>query len=173
MFFVIVTISSCSDDSSDFIIPVPEPITEDTWKLNDYNFWRASSVQTSTTYINGDPFTQVNIDSNISNDNASFKTCNLILWFNTSTEGNYTSKSVNTLVSMTTQKFMNIKCLVTNAAGSGATYESTDTNNTIVVTKVDNKFIVTASEPITLTKTYDDGLPNAPSTIIFKCDKVR
>ena len=169
VFFIMVIVSSCggSDDNTQ------QPINENTWKLNDYNFARSTSTQTATTYTNGNPFTQVNVDSTISESNGSFKTCNVVFWFNTSTEGTYMAKSATTLSSFSTLKYMNIKCIVTNAAGLGASYESIDTDVSIIVTKVNNKFVITASQPLTLTKTYDNGLPNAPTTINFKCDNVR
>lgn len=173
LLFTLITLSSCSNNDDASNSPSPQPINENKWKLNDYNFARSVSSQTSTTYTNGNPFIQVNVDSVISNDNGTFKTCNVVFWFNTSTEGNYTAKSTNTLVSATTLKYMNIKCIVSNAAGAGAIYESIDTDIGVIVTKVENKFVITTNEPITLNKTFDDGLPNAPVTINFTCDNVR
>lgn len=172
----VVSISSCKKDDSKTPTPTPTPIptptTENTWKLNSFGFERSRSFQNSTTYTNGDFFTQVVIDSKISSKNGNFKYCQLVFWYNTSTEGIYTTKSVNTLVSFTTLQYINIKCTVSDVAGKGAVYESTDTNNPVIVKKVNNSFILTTSEPITLTRTLDDGLDNSPNTLTFVCDKV-
>lgn len=173
---LVLLISSCKKDDTKTPTPTPNPTpsptTENTWKLNNFGFARSMSFQNSTTYTNGDFFTQVIIDSKISNSNGNFKYCQLVFWYNTSTEGTYTTKSVNTLVSFTTLQYINIKCTVSDVAGKGAVYESTDTNNPIIIKKVNNSFVLTASESITLTRTLDDGLANAPSTLTFVCDKV-
>lgn len=175
---LVLFISSCKKDDSKTPspsptpTPTPTPTTVNTWKLNNFGFARLRSSQNSTTYTNGDFFTQVVIDSKISTTNGNFKYCELAFWYNTITEGTYTTKSINTLVSFTTLQYMNIKCTVSDVAGNGAIYESTDTNNPVLVKKVNNSYILTASEPITLTKTKDDGLANAPSTLTFVCDKV-
>ena len=171
--FSTVTIISCNKDNSKDASPLPQPIIENNWKLNEYNFSRSTSYQNSTTYTNGNPFTQVNVDSKISNDNGSFKTCNVVFWFNTSTDGIYKAKSVDTMLNSVKLKYMNIKCMVSNAAGAGAIYESVNTNIAVTVKKVNNKFVITASEPITLNKTLDDGLVNAPTSMTFTCDNLR
>ncbi|WP_298222577.1 hypothetical protein [Flavobacterium sp.] len=141
--------------------------------MNEYNFSRRVSTQTSTTYTNGKPFTQVIVDSNITNNNNNFKACSLDFWFNTSLVGTYTAKSKNTLVNYDELNYMNISCTVTDAAGKGAIYESIDSNTTVSITKADGKFIMNAPDGITLTKVFDDGLENAPTTMTFKCEKVR
>lgn len=163
---------SCSSDSNDST-PTPSPSTENTWKMNDFNFLRRVSIQTSTTYTNGKPFTQVNVDSNINNSNNNFKTCNVIFWFNTSLVGTYSVKSENTLVNFVELNYMTISCSVSDGAGHGAMYKSIDSDITATVTKVDGKFVVTVPNAVTLTKTLDDGLPNAPTTMTFKSNKVR
>jgi len=168
----VVTIASCSKDKSDDG-PTPPPSTDNTWKLNDFGFSRSVSSQNTTTYTNGNPFTQVNIDSKIATSNVNFKTCNIVFWFNTNTEGSYSIKSKNTVASFTTVRNMNVTCIVSNAAGAGAIYESGDTNIPVTVTKVNNKFVITATAPITVSKTLDDGLQNAPTTMTLNWTKLQ
>ncbi|WP_412476241.1 hypothetical protein [Flavobacterium sp. TBRC 19031] len=163
---------SCSSDGGNSN-PPPTPNNEDTWKLDNYNFSRLTSNQTSTTYVNGNPFTILNIDSNTNNSNDPFKTCNLTIIFNTSTTGNYTIKSQTSVVSNTTQKIMDIRCIVSNGLGSGATYESIDSNLTATVTQINGKFVVLINEPITLNRTSNNGLSQAPQTFTFRCNNVR
>lgn len=164
---------SCSSDGGNSNTPTPLPATENSWKMNDYNFSRRASIQTSTTYTNGRPFTQVNVDSNISNSNNTFKSCNVIFWFNTSLTGVYSVKSENTVVSFDALNYMTISCFVSDGAGHGAMYKSIDSDNSATVTKVNDKFVVTVPNAITLTKTLDDGLVNAPATMTFKSNKVQ
>lgn len=169
-------ISSCTNSSRNDggSFPLPIIAAENTWSLNAYNFSRNNSTQSSVTYTNGNPFTQVNIDSNISGVNDSFKTCNVIFSFNTSTEGTYIAKSINTVASFTTLKYIRIQCLVSNTAGVGAIYESIDSNTAVIVTKINNKFIINTTEPISMVKTSsDNNLPNAPATMIFKCNNIQ
>lgn len=169
----LLLISCSSDDSSNDDGSTPLPTTENTWKMNDYNFSRRASIQTSTNYTNGRPFTQVNVDSNISNSNSTFKSCNVIFWFNTSLEGIYSVKSENTVITHDDLNYMVISCSVSDGAGHGAMYKSIDSNTAATVTKVDGRFVVTVPTAITLTKTLDDGLANAPATMTFKSNKVR
>lgn len=168
-----ILFASCSSDSNNDSTPTPSPSADNTWKMDDYNFSRRASIQTSTTYTNGKPFTQVNVDSNINNSNNNFKTCNVVFWFNTSLAGTYSVKSENTLVSFDELNYMAISCSVSDGAGHGAIYKSVDSDITATVTKVDGKFVVTVPNAITLTKILDDGLPNAPTTMTFKSNKVR
>lgn len=50
MVTILITIHvSCSSDSSDTSILIPEPITENTWILNDFNFWRSNLAQIVST----------------------------------------------------------------------------------------------------------------------------
>lgn len=168
----ILLLHSCSSDGGNSNTPTPLPSTENSWKMNDYNFSRRASIQTSTTYTNGRPFTQVNVDSNISNSNNNFKSCNVIFWFNTSLTGVYSVKSENTVVSFDNLNYMTISCFVSDGAGHGAMYKSIDSDITATVTKVNDKFVVTVPTGITLTKTLDDGLVNAPVTMTFKSNKV-
>lgn len=167
--FVTISCSSDSENSN----PPPTPINEDTWKLDNYNFSRFTSNQTSTTYVNGNPFTILNIDSNTNNSNDPFKTCNLTITFNTSTTGSYTIKSQTSVVTNTIQKIMSIRCIVSNGLGSGATYESIDSNKAATVTQVNGKFVVLINEPITLNLTTNNGLSQAPQTFTFRCNNVR
>ncbi len=175
--FTMVQISSCSkNDSVDAPEPTPKPTpitSEGTWEMNSYKFERRTSLQTLTSYTNGNLFTQVNVDSKITSSNGNFKSCNVVFWFNTQSTGIYTAKSVNTLVSNTTLNYMNVKCMVTDAAGKGAIYESVDSGVEIDVKKEDGKFVITGTKEISLTKTLDDGLANAPATMTFKCNKVK
>lgn len=150
----------------------PQPANENTWTLDTNNFVRSNSTQTLTTYTSGEPFTIVNVDSNF-NNNQVFKTCNFVPTFNTSTTGTYTVKSQSTVFSNVTQKTMYIKCLVSNGLGNGAMYESIDSNLSAIVTQVDGKFVVSITEPITLTRIYNDGFVQAPQTFTLTCNKVR
>lgn len=163
---------SSSDDDGNQPAPTPTPVTENSWSLDSNNYVRSNSTQTSTTYTSGEPFTIVNVDSNF-NNNVIFKTCNFIPTFNTSTVGTYTIKSQNTVFSNVTLKTMYIRCYVSNAAGSGAMYESIDSNLTATVTQVEGKFVVTITEPVTLTRILNDNFPQAPQTFTLKCNKVR
>lgn len=167
--FILTSCSSDNDNSN----PNPNPSTDNTWKLDNFNYSRNVSNQTSTTYVNGNPFTIINIDSNTNNDNDSFKTCNLIITFNTSTTGNYTVKSQNTVVSNTTQKLIDIRCIVSDGLGNGASYSSIDTDLSATVTQVNDKFVITISEPVTLNRTTNNGIPQAPQNLTFRCNNVR
>lgn len=82
-------------------------------------------------------------------------------------------KSKNTVASSATVRNMNVTCIVSNAAGAGAVYESGDTNIPVIVTKVNNKFVITATAPITISKTLDDGLQNAPATMTLTWTKLQ
>lgn len=175
--FTLLQVSSCSkNDSVDAPEPTPKPTpikTEGSWKMNSYTFERRTSFQTLTSYTNGNLFTQVNVDSKITSGNGNFKSCNVVFWFNTQSTGIYTAKSVNTLASNTTLNYMNVKCMVTDAAGKGAIYESVDSSVELEVKKEDGKFVISGPKEISLTKTLDDGLANAPATMTFTCDKVK
>ncbi|UPT69850.1 MAG: hypothetical protein M0D53_11985 [Flavobacterium sp. JAD_PAG50586_2] len=162
---------SCSSDDGNQNNP-PPAANENTWTLDTNNFIRSNSTQTATTYTSGEPFTIVNVDSNF-NNNQIFKTCNFIPTFNTHTTGTYTVKSQNTVFSNVTLKTMYIKCFVSNGLGNGAMYESMDSDLTATVTQVDGKSVVTITEPVTLTRTYNDNFPQAPQTFTLTCNKVR
>lgn len=166
----ITTACSSSDDSGG--TTPPPSANENTWTLDNNNYIRSASTQTSTTYTSGEPFTILNVDSNF-NNNAVFKTCNFIPTFNTSTVGIYTIKSQATVFSDVTQKTMYIKCMVSNGSGGGAMYESLDSNVNATVTQVDGKFVVTITEPVTISRIYVDNFPQAPQTFTLKCNKVR
>jgi hypothetical protein len=165
-------VTSCSSDNGNSNSN-PNPTTEDTWKLNNYNYSRNNSTQTSTSYINGNPFTILNIDSNTNDNNDSFKTCNLVIAFNTSTTGTYLVKSENSVISNTTQKLLDIRCIVSDGLGNGASYSSIDSNLSATVTQVNGKFVVTITEPVTLNLTMNDGISQAPQTFTFRCNNVR
>ncbi|WP_310556015.1 hypothetical protein [Flavobacterium sp.] len=166
--------SSCSNSSDNPVVPIPIiPVAGNSWKMNDYNFSRRISTQTLTNYTSGKPFTQVNVDSNISTTNNNFKTCNVVFWFNTHLAGVYSVKSKNTVASDVELNYMNIQCVVYDLAGKGAIYESSiDSNVSVTVEEVNGKLVITCADLITLTKTLDDGLANAPETMTFTCDKV-
>lgn len=169
--FILTSCSSDSDEPAPGSNPAPAPA--DTWKLDNYNYSRNTSTQTSTTYTNGNPFTILNIDSNTNNNNGSFKTCNLVITFNTSTTGTYLVKSENSVVSNTTQKLMSIRCIVSDGLGNGATYASADSNLSATVTQENGKFVVQISEPVTLDRIMNSGLVQAPQTFAFRCEYVR
>ena len=172
--FIVVLFFACSKDDNNGGAVTPSPIltTENSWSLNSYKFSRQVSNQALETTIGGKTYTIIVVDSNISTTNNNFKVCQAVFYFNTHLPGDFTVKSNNTWAS-SDLKYMNIKCTVGDLAGKGAVYESTDSNVTTTVTKVDGKLVVTAPNEIILTKTFDDGLANAPATIIFKCDRVR
>jgi hypothetical protein len=162
---VIILITSCSNDDSS---TMPVEMLSNRWQLDDYNF----SSQISTTYVSGEPFTAVSIDSNISNENGLFKSCNLVLTFNTSTTGYYTVKSLNSLVSDVLLKNLSVRCIVTDVAGHGAVYESVDSNVTAVVAFADGKFVISIPQAIAMTLLINNDLANAPESMTFKCNEV-
>ena len=163
------TACSSSDDGDN---TPPPSANENTWTLDDNNYIRSNSTQNSTTYTSGEPFTIINVDSNF-NNNLVFKTCNFVPTFNTSTVGTYTVKSQATVFSDVTQKTMYIRCFVSNGSGGGAMYETTNSNVNATVTQVEGKFVVTITEPVTITRIYADNFPQAPQTFLLKCNKVR
>jgi hypothetical protein len=163
------TFLACKKDKDE----TPAANTENTWKLSSYAFSRNFSTQTNTTYTGGQPFTMVNVDSKIADENGSFKYCNLVFWFNTSTVGDYTISSVDTLVNNVDSKYVQIKCTVSNVAGLGAVYESSHTATNLVIAQDGTQFVITANNSVSLTKTLNDGLPDAPTTVTFGCNKVR
>jgi hypothetical protein len=163
------TLIACKKDKEE----TPVANTDNTWKLNNYNFSRNFSSQINTTYTGGQPFTMVNVDSKIADENGSFKYCNLVFWFNTSTSGDYTISSADTLVSNVDSKYVQIKCTVSNVAGVGAIYESSHTNTSLSIAMEGTQFVVTSKNAVTLTKTLNDGLPDAPATVSFESTKVR
>ncbi|NHM07575.1 hypothetical protein G4D82_10110 [Flavobacterium sp. CYK-4] len=166
---ILLFISCSSDSSSD---NNTSPATENNWKLGNYSFSRTSSVQNTSTYVNGNPFTLVITESNIRNDN-NFKACKLTFFFNTHQTGTYTIKSEDALYDNHLLKYLHIECIAVDSAGKTAIYESVDTSISATVTKVENLFVVDVPDQVTLTKTYDGGLENAPGTMTFKCQKVR
>lgn len=168
---VIIIITSCSNNDDSSTMPVE--MLSNKWQLNDYKYSRNFSSQISTTYVSGEPFTAVSIDSNISNENGLFKSCNLVLTFNTSTTGYYTVKSLNSLVSDVLLKNLSVRCIVTDVAGHGAVYESVDSNVTAIVAFADGKFVISIPQAITLTRLINDDLVNAPETFSFKCNEVQ
>lgn len=163
------TFLACKKDKEE----TPVANTDNTWKLSSYAFSRNFSTQTNTTYTGGQPFTMVNVDSKIADENGSFKYCNLVFWFNTSTSGDYTISNTDTLVNNVDSKYVQIKCTVSNVAGVGAVYESSHTSTALSIALDGTQFVVTSKNAVTLTKTFDDGLPDAPVTISFECTKVR
>ncbi len=167
-------LQSCSgggDDNGNN--PNPTPTTENSWSLNSYRFSRRVSNQELSTTIGGKNYTIIIVDSNIATNNNNFSVCQTVFYFNTHLPGVYTVKSNNTWAS-SDLKYMNIKCTAYDPqTNKSATYESSNSNVMTTVTSVDNKLVVTAPNDIVLTKTADDGLVNAPTTIIFKCDRLR
>ena len=164
---------SCSEGDGGSNTPTPQPVYEGAWSLNAYNFTRRVSVQTLSNYGPNKPFTIVNTDSSIMTTNNNFKACNAIFTFNTQSNGVYTVQSQNKVATFDQLNYMFIKCIVTDTAGKGAIYESNNSTVAINVETINGKFAITSTNDIVLTKTLDDGLVNAPATMIFKCDKVR
>lgn len=174
-FLALVLFSACSsssDDNNGGGNPNPTPTTENSWSLNAYKFSRRVSSQELATTIGGKTYTLVIVDSNIAATNNNFKTCQTVFNFNTHLAGVYTVKSKNTVVA-SDLNYIYFECTVYDLAGKGAKYESSDSSVTTTVTKVNGKLIATAPNDIILTKTVNDGLENAPATIIFKCDRVQ
>ncbi len=169
-FIVLLQLVSCSKDDP---MPQNSSNTQNTWKLDSYAYSRSRSVQTSVTWTGGQPYTIVNIDSEAALNNNLFVVCNFVITFNTSATGTYIVKSINTVASDVTAKTMSIQCNVTNGSGSGAIYESVDSNTTATVKQVDSKFVVSITTPVTLTRTLNDGLAQAPQNILLSCNEVR
>lgn len=164
---------SCSSDSSSDNNTTPTPSTENSWSLNSYNFSRRISAQVLSNYTDGKPFTLIDVESNIATNNNNFKACSIDFVFNTHQTGTYTVKSENAVFTNHLLPYMSIKCTVTDAAGKGAIYSSIDSSVSATVTMVNDKLVVDLPESITMNKTFDDGLENAPATMTFKCRKVR
>lgn len=162
---------SSSDDSEPIPLPTPVP-TENVWKLDNFNYTRRVSNQTS---ISQGKFTIVNIDSNIASSNDPFTTCNLILTFSTvaSTYGDYTVKTQNTLFLNENMKYVHVKCQIASGSGTGAIYESTDSAVLVNISKVNGVFIADIPNTVTLTRTYNDGMINPPNTVNLTAQKVQ
>lgn len=172
IFAIMSSCSSSSDDNGSNPNPTPTPTAENSWNLNAYKFSRRVSSQELATTIGGKTYTLVIVDSNISTTNNNFKSCQTVFNFNTHLAGVYIAKSKSTVVA-SELNYIYFECTVYDLAGKGAVYESTDSNVTVTVTKVDGKLVVTAPNEIVLTKTLNDGLENAPATIVFKCERLR
>jgi hypothetical protein len=97
----------------------------------------------------------------------------LVISFNTSTIGEYTIKSQATALSDTKLKNMYIQCTFGSGAGTGAIYQSIDSNLTASVTQVNGKYVITIPASITLALTLNDGLVQAPQNFSFSCNGVR
>jgi hypothetical protein len=65
------------------------------------------------------------------------------------------------------------KILHNKGLGSGAIYESVDSNTTATVKQVDSKFVVSITTPVTLTRTLNDGLAQAPQNFALSSNEVR
>lgn len=164
---------SCSSDSSSDDNNTPTPSTENSWRLNNYNFSRRISTQVLSSYTDSKPFTLIQVQSTVTTNNNNFKFCSIDFVYNTHQTGTYLVKSENTVVVDHLLPYMSIKCTVTDTAGKGAIYSSNDSALNATVTKVGDQFVIDVPESITMTKTFDDGLENAPATMNFKCQKVR
>ena len=172
-FFIlsIAPLSSCSSSDDGTQNPDPDPINnENTWKLDMYNYSRRVSMQT---YVTSGNFTVVNIDSNVSTANAPYTNCNLIITFNTNATGNYTVKTQNTMFTNGTLNYMHIRCQIASGNGTGAVYDSSDSNVTATVTQVNGKFVVNIPNNVVLTRTSNDGMVNPPNTFNLTAQKVR
>ena len=177
---ILAVLSSCSNDNNNNnnnnnpIIEVPVPITsENTWKLADYTYTKAVSNQQLSAYTNGNPFTLININSNIVSLNGIYVASSLDIAFNTNTIGTYTIKSAATSGAESLLKYMDIQCSISNSSGKTAIYKSTDTNINATITEVDGKFVVNIPNEVVLQRTFVNGLVDAPQTFTFRCNKVR
>jgi len=171
LLFAIVTIPSCS--SSDDATPAPFPlpiITENVWKLDNYNYARRVSIQTYSSLGN---FTIVNIDSNVATANSPYTNCNLVITFNTSSIGDYTVKTQNTMFTNATLKYMHIRCQIASGNGTGAVYDSVDSNVTATITRVNGKFVVNIPNNVILTRSSNDGMVNPPANFTLTAQKVQ
>ena len=168
----IVLFASCSkDDSSSTPTPTPTPTpTENIWKLNNYNYARRTSTQTFSTLGN---FNIINIDSNVATANAPYTNCNFIITFNTSALGEYLVKTQNTVFTNGTMKYMHIRCQITSGTGTGAVYDSTDSNVAATVTQANGKFVVNITNNVVLTRSSNDGMTNPPATFTLTAQKVQ
>jgi len=167
---VLMLLTCCGKDDSS---PQNSVTTENSWKLDSYSYSRRVSDQTSTTFTNGDPFTIIVIDSNIATANSPFVNCSFAITFNTSTVGNYSIKSQNTALTNTKLKNMSIQCTIGSGVGTGAIYQSVDSSLTATVTQADGKYVITIPSGVTLTRTVNDGLAQAPTTFVLTAEKVR
>ncbi|MEJ7646071.1 MAG: hypothetical protein WKF87_15865 [Chryseolinea sp.] len=93
--------------------------------------------------------------------------------FNTSTTGEYVIQSQTTALSNSELKYMHVKCIVLSGAGTAAWYESTDGHLKASVAQVDGKYVVTVPTGTELTRTYNDGLTQAPDNFVLLADRVR
>lgn len=166
----ILTIScSSNDDSKPEPLPNPVP-TENIWKLDNYNYARRVSNQSTSVQGN---FTIVNIDSNIATANSPYTNCNLVITFNTSSIGDYTVKTQNTMFTNSTLKYMHIRCQIASGNGTGAVYDSTDSNIMANVALENGKFIITIPNGAILTRTSNDGMVNPPNNFTLTAQKVQ
>ena len=169
----VVAISSCDKDSPNGNTPPPQPITENIWKLDNYNYSRSVSTQMPQTTTSGNPYNIVIVDSNSNTANNPYRNCQVAITFGTNDVGTYTVKSQNTTLSNVLVKNMHIKCTIASGTGTGAIYDSSDSNITVNVTKVDGKFVIDIPLGITLTRTLNDGMANPPTNFILTAQKIR
>ncbi|SRX76019.1 hypothetical protein [Aequorivita antarctica] len=173
LLLAIISNSCNKNNDDDSNIPSPSLLAENNWLLGDYVYARSSSAQENGSYVNGSPFTLINIESDIASVNDSFIASNLQVSFNTSTIGNYTIKSETTTVVADELKYLDIQCTIMDATGKTALYKSQDTTTLAQVREMDGKFVVNIPELITLTLASNNGLPDPPESFLFMCNKVR
>jgi hypothetical protein len=70
-------------------------------------------------------------------------------------------------------KNMYIQCTIGSGAGTGAIYQSIDSNLAASVTQVSGKYVITIPSSITLIRTLNDGLAQAPLNFLLSCNGVR
>ena len=153
--------------------PVPDPVpmpADNNWKLDNYIYSRRDSNQTTSVQGN---FTIVSIESNVATANNPYTNCNLNITFNTSTIGSYLVKAQNTLVANSTLKYMHIRCLIASGNGTGAIYDSIDSNVSATISIVDGKFVVVIPSGVILNRVLNEGMTNPPASFTLVAQKVR
>lgn len=166
--FLLLLSSSCkrNDNTNN------PPSSENTWKLENHTYKQNGPIQQAQEFYvtNNNPFSLIKATTVTPSDNGLFSGANIT--FNTHEAGIYSVKSQSTMISNLDAKYMYIEVIIGNLQNQGAAYGSTDGNITVKVEKIDGKFVITAADPITMSKLLDTGL-NSPATSAFTCNKVK
>lgn len=168
-FAFLMLLSSCSKNDKDTTNPAS---SENTWKFADHTYKQNAPIQQGMDFYasNNKPFTLIKTSTVTPSGNGLISGLNIV--FNTHEAGIYTLKSQNTMISNLDAKYMYIEVVIGNLQNQVTLYGSVDGNITVRVEKIDGKFVVTATDAVSLNKLLDSGLNSAPSSI-FTCNKIK
>lgn len=167
-FLMLVLATSCSKKADN----TDTPSTDNTWKFADHTYKHNAPMQQGMDFYasNNKPFTLVKASTVTPSGNGLISGLNIV--FNTHEPGIYTLKSQSTMISNLDAKYMYIEATIGNLQNQGAIYGSVDGNITVRVEKIDGKFVITATNAVSLNKLLDTGL-NSSASSTFTCNKVK